>query len=68
MLHPEMILVPVLLLADYFLTIQGANAAAGKYSQHFRVRHYQLNPLWQQAIARRKWFNPRHLLLVVVRL
>lgn len=66
MRHPEVILVPLLLLADYFLTLIGAKAASGKYGQHFRTAHYELNPVWQQAVAQRKWFNPRQLSLVAV--
>jgi hypothetical protein len=66
MRHPEVFLVPLLLLVDYFLTVAGAKLAAGRYNQHFKFEHYELNPLWQKDVAQRKWFNAKHLLIVVV--
>jgi hypothetical protein len=30
------------------------------------MQHYELNPVWQKTIARKKWFNPRHLLLTLL--
>jgi hypothetical protein len=61
--HPEMLLLPALMLADYFLTIAGARAKRGTYERYFGTRHYELNPVWQKAVARLAWFNPRHLVL-----
>jgi hypothetical protein len=55
-----------MMLADYYLTVLGALQAARKYRQHYKTEHYELNPIWQQDIARAKWFNPRHLALVVL--
>ena len=66
MKHPEIILLPVLMLADYFLTVLGAVRKERKYAAHFKTQHYELNPLWQKTIARKKWFNPRHLLLTLL--
>jgi hypothetical protein len=62
MRHPEVFLVPVLLLLDYFLTVGGSKLAARKYSQHFKFEHYEMNPLWQKTISQGKWLNPKHLL------
>jgi len=59
--HPESLLIPVLMLCDYWLTVAGARAREGAYAEHFKTRHYELNPLWQKAIARKRWFNLRHL-------
>ena len=64
--HPEALLVPALMLVDYWLTVAGARLADGAYSAHFKKQHYELNPLWQKAIARRKWFNSRHLALTTI--
>lgn len=65
MRYPEIWLVPLLMLADWYLTILGAQKAGEKYHQHFKRVHYELNPLWQSAVRQRRWFNPRHLLAVV---
>lgn len=59
--HPEVALVPVLLLADYFLTVLGATLREKKYDEFFKTDAYELNPVWQHSIAKKKWFNPRHL-------
>jgi hypothetical protein len=66
MKHPEILLVPVLLLSDWFLTVLGAIEKEKKHSQHFKTPHYELNPIWQKAIAKKKWFNPRHLLITTI--
>jgi hypothetical protein len=66
MRHPEVFLVPLLLFLDYFLTIGGSKLAARKYNQHFKFESYELNPLWQKTIAKGKWLNPKHLLIVVL--
>ena len=52
-----------MMLADYFLTVYLAGLREKKYALHFRMRHYELNPVWQKAIAQKKWFNARHLVL-----
>ncbi len=66
MQYPEMFFLPVLMLADYYLTIAGAVLRDKKYSQHFKTDHYELNPVWQKQVARKKWFSLRHTLLVVI--
>jgi hypothetical protein len=64
--HPEALLVPVLMLLDYFLTVAGAIQREKGYSKHFQVQHYELNPLWQKTIAKKEWFNLRHLILTAL--
>jgi len=54
------------MLADYFMTVWGAILAERKYRQHFKIEHYELNPLWQKHIRQKKWFNPKHLALVAL--
>jgi hypothetical protein len=63
MKHPEALLIPVLMLLDYFLTLAGSIQQEKVYGKHFRVQHYEMNPLWQKTIAKKKWFNLRHLVL-----
>ena len=65
MKHPELILVPIFMLADWFLTIAGAIQRDKKHRDHFKVQHYELNPIWQERVAQRKWVSPKHLLLTV---
>src|ERR1700752_3744988 len=66
MRHPGFLLLPLLMLSDYLLTIAGARLRLETYERHFRTEHYELNPIWQQAVAKLRWFNPRHLLLTIV--
>jgi hypothetical protein len=63
--EPMLLAVPVLMLADYALTIAGARLHAGGYGRHFVIEHYELNPVFQRAVATRRWFNPKHLAIVV---
>jgi hypothetical protein len=65
MKHPEVLSFPFLMLADYYLTLIGAVQQEKKYSEHFKSEQYELNPVWQTAVARRQWFNPKHLVLTV---
>jgi hypothetical protein len=66
MKHPEIVLLPILMFADYFLTVLGAVLRERKYAEHFKVEHYELNPLWQKTIARKQWLNPRHILVTLL--
>lgn len=58
--HPELILVPMLMLADYWLTILGAKMSLAVYRQHFLAPTYELNPVWRKSVDRLQWFNLRH--------
>ena len=66
MRHPEVLFVPVLMVLDYYLTLYGAHLAEQSYRRHFKTEHYELNPIWQSAVARSHWINLRHLALVVL--
>jgi hypothetical protein len=61
---PVILAVPVLMLLDYVLTILGAKASLGVYRQHYKVPHYELNPLWQKSVQQLRWFNSRHFIVV----
>jgi hypothetical protein len=63
MKYPQLILLPLLMLSDYFLTILGAVQKEKGYSNHFKTEYYELNPVWQESIVRKRWLNPRHILL-----
>jgi len=66
MRHSEVLIVPVLMLADYYLTIVGAKLAQSGYRAHFKSASYELNPIWRGDVAKLRWFNPRHLLLAAL--
>jgi hypothetical protein len=66
MRHPEVLFVPVLMVLDYYLTLYGAHLAERSYRRHFKIEHYELNPIWQSAVARRHWINLRHLAVVML--
>lgn len=63
MRHPEILILPVLMLADYYLTLLGAKMGAAQYQSHFKSPSYELNPVWRGDVAKQRLFNPRHLLL-----
>ncbi len=64
--HPELIAVPILMFADYALTILGAKNSAAVYRNHFTTASYELNPLWRKSVDQVRWFNPRHIALVAL--
>jgi hypothetical protein len=66
MRHPEVLLAPLLMVSDYYLTLLGAYLAEHSYRRRFKTAHYELNPLWQSAIVGRQWINLRHLAGVVL--
>jgi hypothetical protein len=66
MKNPEILLLPIMMFSDYFLTVFGAIQKEIKYDDHFKAQHYELNPIWQKQISQKKWFNPRHILLTVL--
>jgi hypothetical protein len=63
---PEMLLIPALMLLDHTLTVYCAVLRQKKYSDHFALEHYELNPMWQKDIARARWINPRHIAVTVL--
>jgi hypothetical protein len=65
MKHPEFLLLPVAMIADYLLTIASARLRERGHAEHFRTEHFELNPLWQKTVAKKRWFNPRHLALTL---
>lgn len=66
MKHPQIVLLPLLMFADYFLTVWGAVLRDKGYGNYFKSEHYELNPVWQKAISRKRWVNPRHIVLTLL--
>lgn len=66
MAHPEFLVLPVMMFADYFLTVWGAIEREKRYARHFKTEHYELNPVWQSEIARNKWFSRRFVVIAIL--
>jgi hypothetical protein len=64
--HPELIAVPILMLADYALTILGVKNSAAVYRNHFTIPSHELNPLWRKSVDQIRWLNPRHIAIVAL--
>jgi hypothetical protein len=62
----KILAVPVLMLADYYLTIIAAILYDRKYGRHIKSGHYELNPIWQTTVSRRRWFSLPHIVLVTL--
>jgi hypothetical protein len=65
MKHPEFLLLPVAMIADYLLTIASARLRERGHAEHFKTEHFELNPVWQATVAKKRWFNPRYLVLTL---
>jgi hypothetical protein len=65
MKHPQILLLPALMFADYFLTVWGAVLRDKGYGSYFKVEHYELNPVWQESIRQKRWVNPRHIFITL---
>jgi hypothetical protein len=57
------LVIPLFMMADYYLTLLG-NKISKEYREHFAMKDYEVNPLWQKDVSRQKWFNPKQLALV----
>ncbi|MHC4461098.1 MAG: hypothetical protein ACYS6W_04230 [Planctomycetota bacterium] len=66
MKHPIALIIPVLVLCDYYLTIVGSILCRRGYGKHIKAEQYELNPRWQSSINKRKWFNARYIILVAL--
>jgi hypothetical protein len=60
----KILAVPLLMFADYYLTIVAAMLHDRKYGRHIKSGHYELNPIWQTTVSRRRWFSLPHVVLV----
>ena len=55
-----------MMFADYYLTLASVISKDKGYANHFKVEHWELNPIWQKQVAQKKWFNPKHILIVAL--
>ena len=66
MKYPEVCLIPVLMLADYYLTILGAVLMAKQFSNYVVFEQYELNPRFQKAINNKKLINGKLFLCILM--
>jgi len=66
MKYPQILFIPIIMLLDYYLTILGSTLRDKKFSQFIKVEQYELNPIWQRDINRKKLFNHRHVFSVLL--
>ena len=66
MIRPEILLLPVLMIADYYLTILGAVLREKKYGKHFKAETYELNPHYRKDIDSRSLFSFRIIAQVLI--
>ncbi|MCB1026044.1 MAG: hypothetical protein KDB79_16730, partial [Acidobacteria bacterium] len=55
--HPEILLLPVLMIADYYLTILGAVFRERGYGKHFKIETYELNPDYRSEVDSKSLLN-----------
>lgn len=62
-----LILIPSLMLSDYYLTLLGEKLRQRSQPQClFRIESYELNPFFQKDVARLRWINWRHISLTIL--
>ena len=66
MKYPEILLLPVFMFLDYFLTLASVVQCEKGHARHFKIIHLELNPSWQKSVASKKWFNLKHILLTMI--
>ncbi len=62
--NPLLLLVPALMLADYYLTLASARLAKC-INPTIDVASLELNPIWKADVAKFRRLNIRHMLIVV---
>ncbi len=55
--HPEVLLLPVLMIADYYLTILGAVLREKEFGKHFIIDAYEMNPTYRNGIDQKRLLN-----------
>src|SRR5690349_15969627 len=62
----EFVIIPILMLCDYYLTLLGNIYKKKRYAEHFVTETYELNPIWRKDVDNIKWINFRHIILVIL--
>ena len=66
MRHPLVLIIPPLMLLDYFLTVLGARLREGRYAEHFKFPDYETNLMFREVIRKKKWVSLKHLCFVAL--
>lgn len=64
--HYEIFLLPLLMMADYYLTLAGATLYKQAYGNYFVLDSYELNPVWQESVNKPKKFDFGHAFMSIV--
>ncbi len=62
----SIICIPLLMFADFYLTLLGKKLRDNVYLQHIFTEEYELNPRWQKDVNNFKMFDYKHLLSVIL--
>jgi hypothetical protein len=60
----EILIIPALMICDYYLTLMSNKLRFEGYSNYFDVKNYELNPIWVKDINKHRIVNLKHLSLV----
>jgi len=66
MKHPEVFLITILMLLDYYMTVLNNIKREKKASEFFKYEYFELNPIFQKAVSKNQWFNLHHLILTLL--
>ena len=66
MKHLGYLLIPLFMFADYLLTIAGSTLKEKVHCNHFKTKHYELNPIWHDNVKQKKWFSPKHTAITLI--
>lgn len=58
--------IPLLMFFDYLLTVVGSILDSKVYGKHVLKYSYELNPVWINDIKKKKFFNIKHILMMLV--
>ena len=57
--YPELFLIPLFMLVDYYMTVLAEILRSKEYAQHYKIGSYELNPSLQSDVKNRKWFSSK---------
>jgi len=60
------LIIPLLMILDYYLTLWGALLRMCTFGKHIVIQSYELNPIFQRAINNFKIINMQHLVFVLI--
>lgn len=64
--HYVIFLLPLLMIADYYLTLFGASMYKKAYGNYLVVENFEINPIWQESVNKPEKFDFRYPLMSIV--